>query len=364
MQDFANDDEKLIRRAEQAAKERDAAGIGPLVGGLEAVIINTEPERWKDAAQELLDWTGLEFRGAFKTEALGAIVLKQEGSADFLVRYRKPGGPAVPNPFAPFNDRPKSGHMPNTRLETFVFRANDLEAYVAKQKERGLGFLTPDIQEAEGYRFIQTPPSAYTGNSLGFIQWKEEEGEYITEDTAVDGFSLEKPDRPYLADIHELDHTATRVAAEHRDDAIIEFMRYTGYDFQFAIYVESLNSITNVARLSSDDYAQVFTSGIKPFESLETSGPTERYIHNYGLRVHHMAFRTEDIDRVFASLKEEGMGFLVELVGSPGEGLKQTFTEMFPSTFLVNEYIHRYGDFDGFFTRSNVTELTRATEKQ
>jgi hypothetical protein len=58
------------------------------------------------------------------------------------------------------------------------------------------------------------------------------------------------------------------------------------------------------------------------------------------------------------------MRFLVELVGSPDEGLKQTFTMPSPNTLLVNEYIHRYGDFDGFFTRSNVTLLTKATEKQ
>jgi hypothetical protein len=31
---------------------------------------------------------------------------------------------------------------------------------------------------------------------------------------------------------------------------------------------------------------------------------------------------------------------------------------------LVTEYIHRYGDFDGFFTKSNVTLLTGATGRQ
>jgi hypothetical protein len=56
--------------------------------------------------------------------------------------------------------------------------------------------------------------------------------------------------------------------------------------------------------------------------------------------------------------------FLIALVGSPDDGLKQTFTTASPPTLLVNEYIHRYDDFDGFFTRSNVTALTGATEKQ
>ena len=98
--------------------------------------------------------------------------------------------------------------------------------------------------------------------------------------------------------------------------------------------------------------------------NVEESGPTEKFIHNFGLRVHHVALHTENIDEVFAGLKRNGMKFLVELVGSPEEGLKQTFSETSPNTFLVTEYIHRYGDFDGFFTKSNVTELTRATERQ
>jgi hypothetical protein len=58
------------------------------------------------------------------------------------------------------------------------------------------------------------------------------------------------------------------------------------------------------------------------------------------------------------------MQFLVELVGSEEEGLKQTFSQPSEYTLLVNEYIKRYGDFDGFFTKSNVTLLTAATDKQ
>jgi len=58
------------------------------------------------------------------------------------------------------------------------------------------------------------------------------------------------------------------------------------------------------------------------------------------------------------------MDLLIDLVGSPDEGLKQTFSVQSGNTLLVNEYIHGYGDFDGFFTKSNVTLLTGATEKQ
>jgi hypothetical protein len=58
------------------------------------------------------------------------------------------------------------------------------------------------------------------------------------------------------------------------------------------------------------------------------------------------------------------MKFLLDLTGSQEEGLLQIFSEPSRNTLLVTEYIHRYGDFDGFFTESNVTRLTAATGKQ
>ncbi len=95
-------------------------------------------------------------------------------------------------------------------------------------------------------------------------------------------------------------------------------MELTNYNFDFAIYVKPtviliFNSITNVARLSQSDFAMVFTSGISPYTSDTESGPTEKFIHNYGTRVHHMAFHTEKIEDTFAALKENGMDFLIEL---------------------------------------------------
>jgi len=77
-----------------------------------------------------------------------------------------------------------------------------------------------------------------------------------------------------------------------------------------------------------------------------------------------MAFITKDIEYTFERLKEDGMKFLIELVGSEEQGLKQTFTLGSKQTFLVIEYIHRYGDFTGFFTKDNVTLLTESTGKQ
>ncbi|MFO7991945.1 MAG: hypothetical protein R6U61_06605 [Thermoplasmata archaeon] len=358
--DFSNSEDRLEKETERVKKERKELGLDGLVGGLEAVIINTENSRHVAAVEELLSFTGLKLHNSFRNPGLDTAVLKREGSADFLVRTRKTGS----NPFKAYNKGPKSDHLPNTRLETFIFKTEYLEEYYDIQAGRGVNFMTDDIIETDNYYFIQTIPSTFTGNSMGFIEWKGERGSYMdSKDESVD-VEMNKPEKEYLNNVGYLDHVATRVRAKDRDSAIIEYMELTNYDFDFAIYVKVFNSITNVARLTDEKFAMVFTSGIAPYEDEASSGPTERYIHNYNTRVHHMAFKTDHIDDTFQAIKEDGMDFLIELVGSPGEGLKQTFTTQSPNTLLVNEYIHRYGDFDGFFTRSNVTKLTEATKKQ
>jgi hypothetical protein len=365
LKDLRNSDEHLLEKAPSIIAERKRLGLEGLVGGLQAVIINTEPERHGTTAEELLRYTGLEYNGAFQDDEYRTCVLKTPGdhefrSADFLIRSRIKGE----NPFYQLNIAPKSKHLPNTRLETFVFETKDIEKYVSIQKSRGFEFLTDEIIRLDNYSFIQTVPSKCTGNSLGFIQWTGEKGRYETSGSRTLDRDLKKPKPTHLQNIRWLDHAATRVKAQDRDLAIIEFMKLTNYNFDFAIYVKPHNSITSVARLSPKDFAMVFTSGISPYISDEISGPTEKFIHNYGNRVHHIAFQTEAIEDTYSSLVRDEMKFLIELVGSPEEGLKQTFTEPSGNTLLVNEYIHRYGDFDGFFSKSNVTLLTAATEKQ
>ena len=357
---FKNSDSYLKKKIPRVLEERRKAGLEGLVGGLEAVIINTEPNLQKLTVKEFLRYTGMEFDHAFQNANFKTCVLKNHGSADFLIRSRL----HRTNPFLGVNRFPKSKILPNTRLETFVFGINDLEKYVSIQKSRRVKFLTRDIVQTSEYSFIQTKPSALTGNSIGFIQWKSKKGNYIDTKSEALGWHFDKPKKSHLKNIGFLDHAATRVEAEDRDAAILEFMELTNYRFDFAIYVKPLNSITNVARLSASDFSMVFTSGISPYVNDKSSGPTEKFLHNYGPRVHHLAFRTKHIEDTFAAVKKDGLRFLIELVGSPSEGLKQTFTQPSKNTFLVNEYIHRYGDFDGFFTKSNVTLLTAATDKQ
>ncbi|MHA1520395.1 MAG: hypothetical protein ACTSRK_09455 [Promethearchaeota archaeon] len=366
--EFQNSDDYLKEQVPKVKEERKNLDLEGLVKGLNAVIINTELDMQEDAVKELLSYTGFDLNSVFVANNIRTAVLTRDGSPSLLVRARMK--PKSQNPFFSYNDHPKSKDLPNTRLETFVFEVPNLSKYVEIQQSQGIQFLTGEIIDMDNYSFIQTLPSKYIGTSYGFIQSHSNNNsgskmDYHTDEfKEITNWDLQKPDYSHLKNIYELDHTATRVKAVERDAAIIEFMKMTNYNFEFAIYVKHLNSITNVARLSATDFAMVFTSGITPFQTSGVSGPTEKFTYNYGPRVHHMAFRTEQIDETYNQLRETGMEFLVELVGSEEEGLKQTFSAQSPSTMIVNEYIHRFGDFDGFFTKSNVTDLTRATEKQ
>jgi len=357
---FRNNDARLREAAARVVEERKQAGLEGLTGDLEFMVINTELDRQGAAVEEFLRHTGYTFDDAFETDTKRICVLKCKDSADILVTSRFQGA----NPFEDLNCHPKSKHIPNTRLETLVFSCKDLNRYQKIQRERGVTFLTDVPMETSRFLCLQTTPSPYTGNSIGFVEWKGERGNYRDEALCSLDWTFEKPDKPWLAAVGTLDHIATRVKAEDRDPAILEFMALTDYHFAFAIYVPNLNSITNVSRIPGGRFALVFTSGIEAHPDPETLGPTERFVHNYGARAHHLAFLTEDIEATDAALRGDGLGFLSDLVGSEQDGIKQSFSEPSPNTLLVNEYIKRYGGFDGFFTQHNVTLLTLATANQ
>ena len=356
----AAEERALNENAACALDRRRDAGLDGLSGGLDSVIIAVETDNLVPACYELLRYTGLSCTGGFFDADSQSYVLGVPGSASLVVRSR--GG--VQNPFARVNTARLTGPLLNTRLETFVFTTPDIGEYVAIQKERGVKFLTPAPLVSDTFSFIQTTPSPYTGNSIGFIEWQDGMRTYVPAGATPVSPDIAKPAYRHLNHISRLDHAATRVRAQDRAAAILEFISLTSYHYDFGVHVKSLNSITSVARRGNEDFAMVFTSGITPYTSDKASGPTEKFIKNYGTRVHHMAFLTDGIEDTVAMLKKDGMGFLLDLVGSEAEGLMQIFSEPSQHTLIVNEYIHRYGDFDGFFTKSNVERLTEATNRQ
>jgi hypothetical protein len=360
MSDLHVQETELLETASVILDQRRDAGLEGLVGGLDAVIVTCEQDKLGMAAAELLQYSGHSCTGAF-SDAYGSMyVLSCPGSASLILRSRK----GADNPFLWLNAAPVAKKLPNTRLETLVFSTPHIHEYVAIQKERGVRFLKDEPVRLRHGLFIQTAPSAFTGNSLGFVEWHDDRRSYLPASGVTEHALLQKPVSGFTHNISFIDHAATRVRAQERNAAILEFLSLTNYHYDFAVYVKSLNSITSVARRTKDDFAMVFTSGITPDTGAEPSGPTEKFIHNYGTRVHHVAFVTSDIERTVSALKEDGLAFLLDLVGSEEEGLRQIFSVPSPHTMLVTEYIQRYGGFDGFFTRSNVELLTKATEKQ
>lgn len=356
---FRNDDTVLRGRVEQAYALRRDAGLMGLVGGLDTVVISVEADRLESAVAEFLSVTGYEYAGHFVFPDGEGCLLTLAGSSDFLLRTRTASAWA----FATEPLGPKSLHLPRSRVESMVFACRDLERYADVQTRRGVRFMTKAPVRSDGGLFIQTAVSPYSALSYGFVQRDADAKSRALEPCRPGDLRFAKPDAPHLRSIGVFDHASVRVRARDRDDAIVEFLELTNYEFSMAVYVDNLNSITNVARLPGEPYAMVITSGLGDVDGGQ-EGPTEKFIRNYGRRIHHLAFRTGSIEQVFAGLKAQGMDFLLELVGSPEEGLKQTFSRPSANTLIVNEYIHRYEGFDGFFTKSNVTLLTEATARQ
>ena len=355
---FRNDDTVLRGRVAKVLEMRRELGLSGLVGGLEAVVMGVEPDRLKSAAADFLNTTGYYFGTSFVDEAGPGCVLQLPGSADFVLRARTGASPFAAEPLGP-----KSAHLPGTRVEAMVFACRDVQRFADIQKKRGVRFLTDGIVRSDASLFIQTAPSEKSALSFGFVQWLKGGRQHLSNLVSPGDWCLPKPDRAHLRNIGIFDHASVRVRAKDRDDAIVEFLELTDYEFSMAVYVDNLNSITNVARLAGEPYAMVITSGLGEAAAGQ-EGPTEKFIQNYGRRIHHLAFRTVRIEETFAGLREQGMAFLLELVGSREEGLMQTFSRPSAETLMVNEYIHRFEGFDGFFTKSNVTLLTEATAKQ
>jgi hypothetical protein len=370
MEEFRNSQVFLEREAPRLVEERRKAGLEGLVGDLACVILSVEAKSQRAAVEELQRHTGFRLCGVYDgpNYVTAVLQLAEEAAAlsgatppaDILIRSRhRPGE----NPFLAMNDRPKSRHLPHTRLETLLFETFDLEAYVRLQRSRGVRFLTEEIVRTDTYSFIQTVPSERIGACYGFMEWHGGRRYSFAGGREVP-WGLPAPAGAHRRDLGRLDHVATRLRARDRDEAILDFIRLTNHNFAFSIYVEGLNSITNVTRRSRHDVGLVFTSGIRPYISDEESGPTEKFVNNYGPRTHHLAFATGDIERTFGALRDDGQTFLIGLVGGPQEGLHQTFSNPSPHTLIVTEYIHRYGGFEGYFTLSNVTALTGATDRQ
>jgi hypothetical protein len=173
-----------------------------------------------------------------------------------------------------------------------------------------------------------------------------------------------------------IDHLATRVYCQNREVAILEWLSLSSYYYWGSYDIKDQNSSTNVTKSvhhSSEirSPAKVFTASNTPYfvNHLEKlPSPTETFVRNYGPRLHHIALAVRDgetegrenIEHVVKQIAAQGRDFLLDVIGSKEQGLKQIFSSASEHSSLIVEYVQRYGAFDGFFAKDNVAELTRA----
>ncbi|MBU3183084.1 hypothetical protein [Clostridium psychrophilum] len=117
---FLNDDELLKIEAKKIKENRVKLELHGIVGDLQFVLINTELHTQEDTLKDFLKYTGHDLYAAMENECEKIFILKNTttSSADFLIKARKKGK----NPYLDFNTHPKTKHLPNTRIEAFVFK--------------------------------------------------------------------------------------------------------------------------------------------------------------------------------------------------------------------------------------------------
>jgi hypothetical protein len=261
------------------------------------------------------------------------------------------------------------------------------------QKSRDVRFFNQDqIRKLEmpGNMAI-VKPSPYTHNIVGY--WERPESDIrvyalgwssiradidrACQDAKETQASL-RLDRMLLP----IDHLATRVYSQNREAAILEYLTLTSYYYWGSYDIADQNSSTNVTKSvhhenELESPAKVFTAANHPYfvnHLLKLPSPTEQFVRNFGPRLHHLAVAVADgevpmgagqaaqpnIDYVVDSLRHCGQEFLLDVIGSKEEGLKQIFSSASEYSSLIVEYVQRFGDFQGFFTKDNVSELTHA----
>jgi hypothetical protein len=368
-------------------KERDQLGLTSMIHEIDALMISVDPEHSTKYIAELALMTPYHYLVTLETEQHLSHVLRIDlNSPDILLREVK--DPNLRGIFRSLNEvYPIGAKKPNSRYMGEIIRVDDLHSVVKIQQQRGFRFFNQDeVRKLElpGNLAI-SKPSPYTHNIVAYLEREPDELRVYAL-----GVSVIKPDvqAAYLeakalqnkigvADLLlPLDHLATRVYSQNREVAILEYLSLTSYYFWGAYNIKDQNSSTNVTKSAhaipeSKSPAKVFTANNTPYfiNHLEKlPSPTETFVRNYGPRLHHMAISVKDgeykgkenIDFVVDAIAENGKGFLLDVIGSKEQGLKQIFSNASEHSSLIIEYVQRYGSFDGFFTRENVAKLTEA----
>jgi len=368
-------------------KERDSSGLTEMIHEIDALMITVDPERSIDYIAELTLMTPYHYLVTLESETHWTHILRIDlNSPDLLLREVK--DPNFRGIFRSLNEiYPVGSKKPNSRYMGEIIRVSNMHEVQKIQESREFRFFSPDeVRKLELPGNIAiSKPSPYTHNVVGYlerhadnlrvyalgistiradVQEAYEKAKALQEKLRIDDLIL------------PVDHLATRIYSQNREVAILEYLSLSSYYFWGAYNIWDQNSSTNVTKSvhqlpESKSPAKVFTANNTPYfvNHLEKlPSPTETFVRNYGPRLHHMALAVKDGERdgveniefVVNAIAEQGKGFLLDVIGSKEQGLKQIFSNASEHSSLIIEYVQRYGDFDGFFTKENVAALTEA----
>ncbi len=362
-----------------------------MIRQIDAMMITVEPSHSVAYVAELCLMTPYHYLVTLESESHYTHILRIDMNApDVLVREVK--DPNVRGIFRSLNEvYPIGAVKPNSRYMGEVLRVTDPHAVVELQKARDIRFFNQ-----EQVRKLELPgnmavvkPSPYTHNIVAY--WERPEAAIrvyalgwssIREDMQIAYEHAKQTQEKLGIDklLLPIDHLATRIYSQNREAAILEYLTLSSYYYWGSYDIADQNSSTNVTKSvhfhnELECPAKVFTAANHPYfmNHLLTESPTEAFVRNFGPRLHHIAVAVRDgetsdgssvvhanIDYVVQSLRDSGLKFLLNVIGSKEEGLKQIFSSASEYSSLIIEYVQRFGDFQGFFTKENVAELTQA----
>lgn len=367
--------------------ERDRSGLTEMIGGIEALMITVEPGNSIEYITELSLMTPYHYLVTLDSAKHLTHVLRIDmNSPDILLREVK--NPDYSDIFRSLNDiYPIGASRHHSRYLGEILLTSNRHEVVALQQAREFRFF-PIGQLAEldlPVNISISKPSPYTQNVVGYMERPADgirvyqHGECVILPAVQAAYERGKEMQESLAIndlISPIDHLATRVYSQNREAAILEYLGLSSYYYWGSYDIKDQNSSTNVTKNSrnlpeSVSPAKVFTANNLPYcvnHLDKLPSPTETFVRNYGPRLHHIALTVKDgqrngkehIDFVVDAITAQGKGFLLDTVGSREEGLKQIFSSASEFSALIIEYVQRFGDFQGFFAKDNVAQLTFA----
>jgi len=372
-------------------EERDKCGLTDNIHEIDAVMITVDPDHAIRYITEMALMSPYHYRETLESESHWTHILHIDlHSPDLIIREVK--DPNTRGIFRSLNEvYPIGASKPNSRYMGEILRVNDLQSVVQCQQEREFRFFSQNqvVNLQLPVNLAVSKPSPYTHNIVAYMERSsDQERNYdlgsrtVRSDISEAALAAKEKQRELGIDqlLLPVDHLATRIYCQNREVAILEWLSLSSYYYWGSYDIADQNSSTNVTKSvhyvnESRSPAKVFTANNTPYfvNHLEKlPSPTETFVRNYGPRLHHLAIAVSDIatgldqkgldniDFVVSQIASQGRNFLLDVIGSKEEGLKQIFSSASEHSSLIIEYVQRFGDFQGFFTKDNVAELTHA----